>query len=67
MCKRYYGAKVIPGRGAWLEFETAINGAINVKINILVGVLRLKEKHLRNHKGSGNVVYLVGEKNDSVI
>ena len=20
--KRYYGAKVIPGRGAWLEFET---------------------------------------------
>ena len=23
-----YGAKVIPGRGAWLEFETAANGAI---------------------------------------
>lgn len=31
--KRYYGAKVIPGRGAWLEFETAINGAIYVKID----------------------------------
>ena len=31
--KRYYGAKVIPGRGAWLEFETATNGTINVKID----------------------------------
>ena len=31
--KRYYGAKVIPGRGAWLEFETAVNGAIYVKID----------------------------------
>lgn len=28
-----YGAKVIPGRGAWLEFETATNGAIYVKID----------------------------------
>ena len=28
-----YGAKVIPGRGAWLEFETAKNGAIYVKID----------------------------------
>ena len=31
--RRYYGAKVIPGRGAWLEFETAVNGTINVKID----------------------------------
>ena len=31
--KNYYGAKVIPGRGAWLEFETAVNGAIYVKID----------------------------------
>ncbi len=31
--RRYYGAKVIPGRGAWLEFETAANGAIFVKID----------------------------------
>ncbi|RYC73741.1 DNA-directed RNA polymerase subunit beta [Candidatus Nanosyncoccus nanoralicus] len=31
--KNYYGAKVIPGRGAWLEFETATNGSINVKID----------------------------------
>ncbi len=31
--KLHYGAKVIPGRGAWLEFETAKNGAIFVKID----------------------------------
>ncbi len=28
-----YGAKVIPGRGAWLEFETAANRALFVKID----------------------------------
>lgn len=28
-----YGAKLIPGRGAWLEFETAANGALYVKID----------------------------------
>lgn len=28
-----YGAKVIPGRGAWLEFETAAAGALYVKID----------------------------------
>jgi DNA-directed RNA polymerase subunit beta len=28
-----YGAKVIPGRGAWLEFETAASGAVFVKID----------------------------------
>ncbi|MBP6925357.1 DNA-directed RNA polymerase subunit beta, partial [Candidatus Saccharibacteria bacterium] len=31
--RRYYGAKIIPVRGAWLEFETAANGAIFVKID----------------------------------
>ena len=31
--RNYYGAKVIPGRGAWLELETAANGAIYVKID----------------------------------
>ena len=31
--RNYYGAKLIPGRGAWLEFETAANGAIFVKID----------------------------------
>ena len=31
--RNYYGAKVIPGRGAWLEFETSATGAIYVKID----------------------------------
>jgi DNA-directed RNA polymerase subunit beta len=30
---RLYGAKIIPVRGAWLEFETAANGAMYVKID----------------------------------
>ena len=30
---KLYGAKVIPGRGAWLEFETAASGALYVKID----------------------------------
>lgn len=29
----YYGAKVIPGRGAWLEFETDAKNVIYVKID----------------------------------
>ncbi|HET9411366.1 MAG TPA: DNA-directed RNA polymerase subunit beta, partial [Candidatus Saccharimonadales bacterium] len=31
--RNYYGAKVIPGRGAWLEFETSTNGVLYVKID----------------------------------
>lgn len=31
--RNLYGAKVIPGRGAWLEFETAANSALFVKID----------------------------------
>lgn len=31
--KNNYGAKLIPGRGAWLEFETAANGTLYVKID----------------------------------
>ena len=31
--RKLFGAKIIPGRGAWLEFETANNGAIYVKID----------------------------------
>jgi DNA-directed RNA polymerase subunit beta len=30
---KLYGAKVIPSRGAWLEFETAASGALFVKID----------------------------------
>jgi len=31
--RKFYGAKLIPGRGAWLEIETAANGALFVKID----------------------------------
>jgi DNA-directed RNA polymerase subunit beta len=31
--RKLFGAKLIPGRGAWLEFETAASGAIYVKID----------------------------------
>ncbi len=31
--KNYFGAKIIPNRGAWLEFETETSGAIGVKID----------------------------------
>lgn len=31
--RKLFGAKVIPGRGAWLEMETAANGAMYVKID----------------------------------
>jgi DNA-directed RNA polymerase subunit beta len=31
--KDYFGAKIIPNRGAWLEFETEDSGFIGVKIN----------------------------------
>ncbi len=31
--KKYYGAKIIPNRGSWLELETDINNVIWVKID----------------------------------
>jgi len=31
--KNFFGAKIIPVRGAWLEFETEISGAISVRID----------------------------------
>ncbi|MFA5127071.1 MAG: DNA-directed RNA polymerase subunit beta [Patescibacteria group bacterium] len=31
--RRYYGAKIIPNRGAWLEIETDSNNVISVKID----------------------------------
>ncbi|MBD3299862.1 MAG: DNA-directed RNA polymerase subunit beta [Candidatus Moranbacteria bacterium] len=31
--KKLFGAKLIPSRGAWLEFETDTNGVISVKID----------------------------------
>ncbi len=31
--RKFFGAKIIPSRGAWLEFETDASGFIGVKIN----------------------------------
>ena len=31
--RRYFGAKIIPARGAWIEFETNPDGAIYVRID----------------------------------
>ena len=31
--KKYFGAKIIPNRGAWLEFETDPDGSISIKID----------------------------------
>src|SRR3989338_7649729 len=31
--KNFFGAKIIPSRGAWLEFETESNGVISVRID----------------------------------
>ena len=64
-----YGAKVIPGRGAWLEFETASNGAIYVKIDrkrklpvtTLLRALGVPEVRMREafkHVDTGKVSYL---------
>ncbi|MFA6135974.1 MAG: DNA-directed RNA polymerase subunit beta [Candidatus Paceibacterota bacterium] len=31
--KKYFGAKIIPDRGSWMEFETDLDGSISVKID----------------------------------
>jgi len=31
--RKYFGAKIIPSRGAWIEFETDVEGAIHVRID----------------------------------
>ena len=31
--RNFFGAKIIPNRGSWLEFETELNGALGVKID----------------------------------
>ncbi len=67
--KNTYGAKVIPGRGAWLEFETAANGAIYVKIDrkrkipvtTLLRALGVAESKMRegfSHVNQGELDYI---------
>ena len=64
-----YGAKVIPGRGAWLEFETAASGALFVKIDRkrkiavttllrALGVTESRMKEAFKHVDTGSVNYL---------
>ena len=64
-----YGAKVIPGRGAWLEFETAAAGGLFVKIDrkrkiavtTLLRALGMSEAQMKDafkHVDSGNLNYL---------
>lgn len=66
---RKYGAKVIPGRGAWLEFETASNGALYVKIDrkrkiavtTLLRALGLSEVQIKEsfaHVDTGKTSYI---------
>lgn len=66
---KLYGAKVIPGRGAWLEFETAVNGAIYVKIDrkrkipitTLLRALGLTENKIKDafkHVDQGKLNYI---------
>ena len=64
-----YGAKVIPGRGAWLEFETAASGAVYVKIDrkrkipvtTLLRALGVTESEMKDafkHVDQGKLNYL---------
>ena len=66
---KLYGAKVIPGRGAWLEFETAASGAIFVKIDrkrkiavtTLLRALGMNENQMKDafkHVDQGKLSYL---------
>lgn len=64
-----YGAKVIPGRGAWLEFETAASGAIFVKIDRkrkmpvttllrAFGITETQMREMFKHVDSGKTSYV---------
>src|SRR4051812_39626776 len=64
-----YGAKIIPGRGSWLEFETAANGALYVKIDrkrkiavtTLLRALGMTESKIRDafkHVDQGKLSYV---------
>ncbi len=62
--KKVHGAKIIPNRGAWLEFETDANGVISVKIDrkrkvAVTALIRVfgieKDQEIINHfKGVDN-------------
>ena len=67
--RNLYGAKVIPGRGAWLEFETAAAGVLYVKIDrkrkiavtTLLKALGMTESQIKDafkHVDTGKVNYI---------
>lgn len=67
--RNLYGAKVIPGRGAWLEFETASNDALFVKIDrkrkipvtTLLRALGMSDSDMKeafSHVDQGNTNYI---------
>ncbi len=67
--QNHYGAKVIPGRGAWLEFETAASGALYVKIDrkrkiavtTLLRALNMSEVQMKDafkHVDQGKINYI---------
>src|SRR5436190_7329798 len=67
--KRLYGAKVIPVRGAWLEFETSAAGAMYVKIDrkrkipvtTLLRALGMTDQHIKEafaHVDTGENSYI---------
>ena len=61
--RQFFGAKVIPNRGAWLEFETDFDGAIGVKIDrkrkapatALLRVFAAMEKDVKDVRDVKNV------------
>ena len=67
--RKLYNAKVIPNRGAWLEFETSANGAMYVKIDrrrkiavtTLLKALGMNEASIREtmkHVDTGKLNYI---------
>ncbi|PIR98351.1 MAG: DNA-directed RNA polymerase subunit beta [Candidatus Colwellbacteria bacterium CG10_big_fil_rev_8_21_14_0_10_41_28] len=59
--KRFFGAKIIPGRGTWLEMDTDPDGSIQVKIDrhrkipisTLLRVFGFKQEDIRKTFGEG--------------
>ncbi len=71
--KNYFGAKIIPNRGSWLEFETETSGVITVKIDrrrkvaatTLLKALGLEKSEIRNPEGDPSIPYEAGPKSEA--
>ena len=42
-------------------------GAVDIHLNVLVGILRLQIKELRHHKAGGGIIHLFAKEYDTVI